>query len=309
MPPALVSFGLPVYNGAEFVSAAIESVLSQTYPHIELIISDNNSTDATDQICRQFAQRDQRVRYFRASSNQGAAANYNRVVDLARGKYFKWISHDDWIDARFSEECLLVAEKNDEIITVAPIVDVVDQAGNKQQSITSYTGREDWSGDRVMQYAQMMEELAYCETHGDGLFMIAYEYGFHRLSLLRKTRLVLPFISSDYVLAAELALWGKLEFLNKHLSVFVLSAAATGTTANFISWNPYRIQHMLSPARTGALDLLISVRRRHFEHIRAVLRSPLSIKEKARAMPCAIKPMLARIKMRTARSRGQRSVK
>ena len=192
---------------------------------------------------------------------------------------------------------MAIAESDPEIISVAPIIDIVDRAGIKRQSVVSYTGRQRWSSNRIGQYAQMMEELAYCETHSDGLLMVAYLFALHRLSLLRRTRLVMPFISSDFVLAAELALWGKLAFVDKSLGVFVRD---TGTTRHFVVWNPLAIQRTLDPSRTSKLDMLISVRRRHFEHIVAVLRSPLSLSEKTVALELATRPMRARFRNRFA---------
>ena len=296
MADALVTIGLPVYNGASLCRIAIESVLAQTYPNFELLISDNCSTDETEEVCREYAQRDSRVRYTKTERNLGSAGNFCRTAELARGQYFRWIAHDDSIHPDFIAECLAIAEADPEIISVAPIIEIVDRAaGMKRQSVVSYTGRRRWSSNRLEQYAQMMEELAYCETHSDGLFMVAYLFALHRLSLLRRTRLVMPFISSDYVLAAELAMWGKLAFVNKPLGVF---APDTGTTRNFAVWNPLAIQNTLDPSRIGKFDVLISVRRRHFEHIMAVLRSPFSFFEKVLAVEIATWPMRARLRNR-----------
>jgi glycosyltransferase involved in cell wall biosynthesis len=295
MAEALVTIGLPIYNGASLCPIAIESVLAQTYPDFELLISDNCSTDETEEICRGYAQRDSRIRYTKTERNLGAAGNYRRTVELARGQYFRWLAHDDSIHPDFIRECLPVAEADPEIISVVPVMDIMDSAGIKHQSVVSYTGRTRWSSNRIEQYAQMMEELAYCETHSDGLIMVAYMFALHRLSLLRRTRLIMPFISSDFVLAAELALWGKLAFVNKPLGAFV---SDTGTLRHVLSWNPLELQRMLDPSRISKLDLLISVRRRHFEHIVAVLRSPLSMFEKVPAVELATRPMRARFRNR-----------
>jgi GT2 family glycosyltransferase len=295
MAEPLVTIGLPIYNGASLCRIAIESVLAQTYPNFELLISDNCSTDETEDVCREYARRDSRIRYTKTERNLGAGGNFCRTVELARGEYFRWIAHDDSIYPDFITECLAVAEADPEIISVAPIIDIMDRAGVKHQSVVTYTGRTRWSSNRIEQYAQMMDELAYCETHSDGLFMVAYLFALHRLSLLRRTRLLMPFISSDYVLAAELALWGKLAFVNKPLSVFVRD---TGTTSQFVLWNPTAIQRTLDPSRMSKLDMLISVRRRHAEQFVAVLRSPLGVFEKILAIEVATRPMRARFRKR-----------
>src|SRR5215207_1517689 len=96
-----VSVGLPVYNGENYLAEAIDSVLAQTYQNFELIISDNASTDSTEEICRDYAARDRRIRYFREPQNRGAAWNFNHTFELARGEYFKWVAHDDVIGPQY----------------------------------------------------------------------------------------------------------------------------------------------------------------------------------------------------------------
>jgi hypothetical protein len=300
-----VTIGLPVYNGADHVERAITSVLTQTMEDFELVISDNCSTDATEELCRRYANLDPRVSYSRTDRNIGAADNFARVVHMASGEFFKWISHDDWIEPKFLETCTPLAASNQDIITVAPVVDVVNEDGVAVQSISSYTGVLDWSPSRLEQYRQMMDELAYCETHSDGLIMIAYVYGFHRLSLLRLTRLIMPFISSDYVLTAELALFGQLAKCDKSLSTFTLGDKMSGKEVPGRRWDTDAIQRMLSPSRTGGLDMLVSVRRRHLEHIRAVLRSPLSNREKLVAIEAASRPTRGRLVQRVQRRRSR----
>ena len=77
--------GLPVYNGADYLAEAIDSILKQSFEDFELLIQDNASTDATGEICRAYAASDPRVRYVRNPQNVGAAGNYNLVFERARG--------------------------------------------------------------------------------------------------------------------------------------------------------------------------------------------------------------------------------
>jgi glycosyltransferase involved in cell wall biosynthesis len=101
-----VTIGLPVYNGENYLAEAIDSILGQTYTDFELIISDNASTDSTEEICRKYADQDERIRYFRHDRNRGASPNYNFTVEKARGEYFKWAAHDDVLHPRFLEEAV-----------------------------------------------------------------------------------------------------------------------------------------------------------------------------------------------------------
>ena len=99
-----LSIGMPVYNGEVYVRDAIESLLSQTVGDFELVISDNASTDATQDICKAYAAQDSRVRYIRQGTNLGAAGNFRFVLKAAQqGEYFMWAACDDtwsvnWIE-------------------------------------------------------------------------------------------------------------------------------------------------------------------------------------------------------------------
>jgi hypothetical protein len=84
-----VSIGVPVYNGARYLAATLTSLVGQTYEDIEIVISDNGSTDETGQICRDLVARDRRVRYVRHDTNRGLALNYNGLVSETSGPYFK----------------------------------------------------------------------------------------------------------------------------------------------------------------------------------------------------------------------------
>ena len=79
---ARVSLGVPVYNGGRFLAESLESLLAQTYQDFEIVISDNGSTDDTAEICRAFAERDERVRHFRVEENRGASWNFQNVFHL-----------------------------------------------------------------------------------------------------------------------------------------------------------------------------------------------------------------------------------
>src|SRR2546426_7984873 len=92
----LVSIGLPVYNAENFVAEAIQCVLSQTYSDWELVISDNASTDRTVSICREFTDRDGRIRLYQNKRNLGISLNFNHAFQRSRGRYFAWLAHDDF---------------------------------------------------------------------------------------------------------------------------------------------------------------------------------------------------------------------
>jgi len=91
----LVSIGMPVWNGETFLHQAIESILSQDYPNIELIILDNLSTDKTGEICKNFAVKDNRVQYILDSQHRDVSNAFHKIASLVNGHYFMVGNDDD----------------------------------------------------------------------------------------------------------------------------------------------------------------------------------------------------------------------
>ena len=99
----LVSVGVPVRNGATTLALALDSVVNQTYPHLEIIISDNCSGDATGEIALFYANRDPRIRYYRHDTMLTALNNFRFTLEQAHGKYFMWAADDDLRSSNFVE--------------------------------------------------------------------------------------------------------------------------------------------------------------------------------------------------------------
>jgi glycosyltransferase involved in cell wall biosynthesis len=117
-----VSIGMPVYNGEPFILKALDSILAQTFTDFELIISDNASTDGTEKICREYADRDARIRYVRLHENIGAIANFQFVLEEAVGEYFMWAAADDIRSESFLELNLkFLINNNDYVASTSPV--------------------------------------------------------------------------------------------------------------------------------------------------------------------------------------------
>jgi len=126
----IVSIGLPVFNGANFLAEAIESILAQEMGDFELMISDNASTDETPAICERYAALDARISYVRHPANMGAANNYNHVFHCTSAKYFKWAAHDDLLKPRFLSECIAAFEAFETPPAIVyPRSEFIDDAG------------------------------------------------------------------------------------------------------------------------------------------------------------------------------------
>ncbi|MFK7908866.1 MAG: glycosyltransferase family 2 protein [Chitinophagales bacterium] len=114
-----VSILISVYNQLHCLSAAIESALAQDYPNIEIVISDDYSTDGE---VGEFVQRfeDERIKYFRNEQNLGTHKNYQRVLyDYANGVYAIMLNADDyWIDAGFISKAMKIFLENEDVALV-----------------------------------------------------------------------------------------------------------------------------------------------------------------------------------------------
>src|SRR5437870_2543767 len=125
----LVSIGLPVYNAERYLRQALDSLLGQDYANLELIVSDNASADATESICRSYAERDGRLHYHRAEQNMGAIWNYNRVFELASGEYFMWAAHDDLRDSRYVSACVDALQSRPDAVLCCSDIRFIDEDG------------------------------------------------------------------------------------------------------------------------------------------------------------------------------------
>jgi len=196
-PKPRISIGLPVYNGERYLAEALDSLLAQSYSEFELIISDNASTDGTETICRRYAMEDERVRYFRNSTNIGIGRNFNRVFELSTGEYFKWASADDLCKPEHLAACLRTIESDEKIVLVYPKTSFIDEKG-------APLAIDDPGWDLRADSAHERLRYVICAYH-----WVNPHYGLIRASALAKTRLMPTYPGGDYRLLGELSLQGK----------------------------------------------------------------------------------------------------
>ena len=124
----LVTIAIPTYNRADYyLQQSLASALSQSYQHIEIIVSDNCSTDNTQAFVRSFS--DPRLRYFRHDKNIGANNNFNYCLEQAKGDYFLLLQDDDMIDNDFVEVCITTAAKSQDIGIIRTGTRIIDSEG------------------------------------------------------------------------------------------------------------------------------------------------------------------------------------
>jgi len=191
-----VTIGLPVYNGEAFLSQALDSMFAQTYSDFELIISDNASTDKTEEICREYAAQDRRIRYSRNSVNIGVDRNFNRTCELARGEYFRWGAADDLCAPTLLERCAEVLDRRPEVILCYPKSRYIDEHG---MFVRDYEDRLHLDAPEPnRRFSRYLWNVHMCNA----------VFGLIRTSVLRQTKLFGVYSDSDIVFLGELVLHG-----------------------------------------------------------------------------------------------------
>ncbi len=127
---SLVSIGFAVYNGERYIRQALDSLIAQDYENIELIISDNASSDATKDICEEYARIDKRIKYSRNLSNLGAGANGIKVLEMAHGEFFMWAGHDDIWDKSYISKCVSMMQEHPQSVMCCSEINFIDSKGN-----------------------------------------------------------------------------------------------------------------------------------------------------------------------------------
>lgn len=112
MNKPLVSIGLPTYNRADDLKVCLANLTTLDYQNIEIIISDNHSTDTTIEVCKEYIKKDKRIRYYRQKTNSGVYRNSLFVLEKAKGKYFFLASDDDIRDKTYISKLITLLEKN-----------------------------------------------------------------------------------------------------------------------------------------------------------------------------------------------------
>lgn len=194
-----VSIAMPVYNGAKYIENAIKSILAQDYANLELIITDNESTDSTPEICKKYAALDNRVTYVRNPRNLGAAPNYNRGFELATGEYLKWFAHDDLISPNYVSACVAALEANPDASLAFGSTVCIDPEGNEFEGLDSDETPAILDEDPSRRFYKAI-------TLGGTCFPI---FGVFRMDVLKRSTLHRSYYGSDRALIAEAALMGK----------------------------------------------------------------------------------------------------
>ena len=197
----MVSIGMPVFNGEKYIRQALDSLITQTHTNLEIIISDNASTDATEFICNEYAAKDDRVKLHRSERNNGANWNFNRVFELSSGTYFMWAAHDDCWDHRYIEVCLKAFNRTEGIVLSGTACRIVKQNSNEFVALDKgLTTIDQKLVQRFMNYKKMLQGVPNTNS---------ISYGIYKRALLNKIMPMKKVIGADHILLASLSLLGE----------------------------------------------------------------------------------------------------
>jgi|GEM_PF-6441120 len=203
----LVSVGIPVFNGESYIQASLDSILKQSYPHLEIIISDDQSTDASYQMLQEYARSDNRIKLIQQKKRIGSINNFNFVLKKAQGTYFFWSAQDDIHDTQFVKQ-LLEKMECDKSITLA-MSNYRNVHKNKTYKIYDEPTHALPTISASLNY--------FLKTHNLSLF-----YGLYQIEMLKAiggyhTDWRPYFKSSDFLMIYKTLLLGKLAFVRKIL--------------------------------------------------------------------------------------------
>lgn len=190
---SLVSVAIPTYNRAGDLERAVASVLAQTHHELELVISDNASSDATPEVCARLAAADERVLVVRQAVNRGPVANFNSVLEQLRGRHVMLLADDDALAPEFVERCLATFATEPRASIVHGRTCFVD--GASEILGTDFAVDAADGGRRVLDYL--------ARVHDNGAF-----YGLMRADAMRAALPMPNMLGADWAWVARLAFQG-----------------------------------------------------------------------------------------------------
>lgn len=191
----LVSIGVPVYNGAAFLDRALDTLVRQTYPVLEILVIDNGSTDETPAIAARWARDDTRVRHVRFDETIPVVPNFRRALAHASGTYFAWNAADDWRDPEVIADCLAAfASCPGAVMVAGPVIADDVKAGRRVRVEPRFDLTAADPAERVVEFTRNMQHAAML-------------YGLYRRDVL--ARLTFPSHSGqDYLVCLQACVAG-----------------------------------------------------------------------------------------------------
>ena len=217
-----LTIGLPVYNGENSVKKSIDSLLCQTFTDFELIISDNASTDSTSDICREYEKKDNRIRHVRHNKTTNHIVNWRFPVEQAKGKYFMWVSDDDYWEKEFVEKNIEILESHPDVVGSISDIKLIGpniknyisnskQIQSKLQIVRSVTGTYEEKVKNILDFNWCLNQ-----------------YSIFRTEEFKKSLVYTDLICWDFAVMLNVIEFGELYVLDEAL----LQRGTEGATSN-----------------------------------------------------------------------------
>jgi glycosyltransferase involved in cell wall biosynthesis len=205
-----LSIGLAVRNSQNVIRRCIDSILSQDFTDFELVVCDNVSDDGTVGTLEEYAPADRRIKLHTNQVNIGSHENMKRVLEISRGRYFRWISDDDWLEPKCLSTCIRALENRPDAIGVTNWYTVHTADGPSRYE--EYRGEYPTSPDPAQRFQRMLWFFHAGDAKYDPM------YGVYRRDSLMRARFARPSERTDWLFCAELALLGPILHLEERLA-------------------------------------------------------------------------------------------
>jgi glycosyltransferase involved in cell wall biosynthesis len=205
-----LSIGLAVRNGREVVGRCIESILSQDFTDLELVVCDNASDDGTIATLETYARSDRRIRLSLNHLNIGSHENMKRVLEASHGTFFRWISADDWLEPKCLFTCLSILERSADAIGITTGFTI--HTPGRSSRYEEYRGEFPTSPDPARRFERMLWFFHAGDAKYDPI------YGLYRRDRLMRSHSLRPSERTDWLLSAELALMGPIIHVDQRLA-------------------------------------------------------------------------------------------
>lgn len=212
----LVSIGFGTYKGIDYIEKALTCLTTQSYQNIELIISDNGSTDGSGEVCRAFASRDSRIQLYRQERNIGIPSNFNFLLQKANGKYFMWAADDDLWHPDFISTLVKALEENPNAASAMSQVVFFDDNEKRIESLAKQE-KTDYSSStafkRLIKFVKRFEDsMTYGLFRRDVIEKITFpswNYGITKNDPINTSYPIIAYLltKGNFVLAGDVPMW------------------------------------------------------------------------------------------------------
>ncbi len=247
-----VSIGVPVYNGENFLTARLNSILNQSFTDFEIILSDNASTDNTEKICKKYQESDKRIKYHKQSQNQGLFYNYKFVLDNSIGEYFVIANVDDLWEVSFLEKTVKVLDSHSNVIISSGKIERYggiekEFVGNKLDTKSSKIYKKFRQRLRPFNISSMNGDFSLKAEFCLRNYNFWIQFGLFRRKELQKSIFSKPFYGWDYALVINTLRYGDVVVLDEILMKFYSKGASGSGVFEFFKQQELSKINLLLP--------------------------------------------------------------